>query len=162
MDITANTTTHGKVDSVDFAIYLEHKARELGKAVNVTKIQKWLYICYGIYLAVYEEQLLKERPKAWDFGPAFPSVHRKQKQKENNDSLINLLSKITPDDFKEYDDVIEATLRTFGDWTAQQLVNWTHMPGTAWHNKIMMNEKYSALDNFDIISDFKEIVVSKE
>ena len=149
-------TLLGEVDSVDFAIYLNKKAKELGKSVNVTKIQKWLYICYGLYLAQHNKQLLTERPKAWEFGPAFPRVHNKQKK--NNDSLDNLSMSVCEDSLEKYDEIINAVLEHFGDWTASGLVEWTHGKGNAWDKKFNNDEKYASMDNHDIILDFQRFI----
>jgi len=158
-EITTMSTVdvYGEVDSVDFAIYLEKKALEKGKKPNVTQIQKWLYVCYGLYLFVDKKQLFTERPKAWDFGPVFPRTH--SKQKKNGDTLQSLISSINTREFEKYDDLIEATLKLFGDWTASELVAWTHKEGSAWDKKYnIMDEKYSSMDNGDIILDFKRLV----
>ena len=152
--------TFGKVDSVDFAIYLNKKAKDLKLSANVTQIQKWLYCCYGLYLVAYGEQLLTERPKAWNYGPAFPRVHKKQKK--NNDSLDGLEAEINLDDFKQYDDVVEATLKHFGDWTAGELVAWTHEKGTAWDKQCKDNNMYVNMKNQDIFADFKKLFKARE
>ena len=149
---------HGEIGSIELAIYLEKKAMEAGHKPNMTKIQKWLYICYGLYLAVYNKQLLKERPKAWDYGPAFPTVHKQQKK--NGDSLMKIRDRIAPLDLTPYDNVIDVTLKYFGDWTASELVNWTHKKSTAWDKKFNYGERYMPLENNDILVDFKELVAN--
>ncbi|MCL2519921.1 MAG: DUF4065 domain-containing protein [Spirochaetaceae bacterium] len=157
MNTNDKLAAFGKVDSIDFAIYLNQKARELGKEPNVTKIQKWLYICYGLYFAAYNEQLLTERPKAWDYGPVFPRVHKKQLK--NKGSLNNVKLSMLEEELKKYNDVIEGTLRVFGDWTASELVNWTHEKGTAWDKTYnLLEAKYAPMDNYDIMLDFKKVL----
>ena len=147
---------YGEVDSVKFAIYLEKKARERGIYVNMTKIQKLLYICYGLWLAVEQKQLLNERPKAWNHGPVFPKVHKTQKK--NGDGLEKLEGTISPEDFKKYDETIDVTLKLYGKWTANQLVDWTHKKGTAWDKKFnILGEKYGTMDSLDILTDFEEL-----
>ena len=155
--VSIETTKYGEVDSVDFAIYLNQKASDLGIHTNVTKIQKWLYICYGIYFALHEKQLLTERPKAWDYGPAFPRVHKRQKK--NNNSLDNLTMNISSSELTKYDTVINATLENFGDWSASELVTWTHEKGKAWDKTFnLLEAKYAPMDNNDIFIDFRNIV----
>ena len=114
------------------------KAEEKVLKPNVTQIQKWLYICYGLYFAAYGKQLLDERPKAWDYGPAFPKVHKKQKK--YGDSLRSLYEDISADELNEYDEIIKPVLAKFGPWTATQLVDWTHEDGMAWDKKIKLGE----------------------
>ena len=144
----------GLIDSVDFAIYLNQKAREMKLDVNVTKIQKWLYICYGIHLAAKKEQLLKERPKAWQFGPVFPKVYKKQQK--NGNSLDTLSTNDT--ELQQYDEIIIPILNHFGAWSAAELVEWTHEKGRAWDKKYNNDGKQEAMDNFDIMTDFMRFV----
>jgi len=148
----------GEVDSVEFAIYLEKKARESGKDVNVTKIQKWLYICYGLFLAAENKPLLNERPRAWDYGPVFPRVYKKQSR--NNNSLSGLEKEINTELLEKYNDIIDVTVEHFGDWTATQLGNWTHEKGSAWDKQFNDGKKYAPMDNWDIFIDFKGFVVN--
>jgi len=152
-----NLESFGEVDSVEFAIYLNKKAKEKNLSVNVTKIQKWLYVCYGLYLAAYKKQLFNERPKAWDYGPAFPRVHKKQKK--NADSLDGLKNNLSEKDLKVFDEIIDPTLEKFGNWTASQLVDWTHKDERAWDIKYnKLGERYGSLDNHDIFIDFEPFV----
>jgi len=154
----SHMNTFGQVDSVDFAIYLNEKAKIKGFSPNVTKIHKWLYACYGASLALNDEQLLDERPKAWDYGPAFPRVHKKQKR--NNNTLDGLSYKTPLDELQKHDAIIDVVLDHFGSWTASELVHWTHEPGKAWHKKFNSNSKYQNLDNLDITIDFKRYVAN--
>ena len=152
----------GEVDSVEFAIYLNKKAKEKNIEINLTKIQKLLYICYGIYFALNKKQLLNELPKAWDYGPVFPRVHKMQKKHGGN--LDNLLSEILLiRTFEKYDDLIDLVLGHFGSWNATELVVWTHTEGSAWDKKYnIQNEKYFSIDNFDIISDFDAMLINED
>jgi len=156
---TLNThVKYGEVDSVDFAIYLNQKVSENDFTANVTKIQKWLYICYGLYLAVHDVQLLTERPRAWEYGPAFPRVHRAQKK--NGNTLNGLRMNSNPELYIKYNELIKATLKNFGDWTASELITWTHQPGKAWDKIYYHQNKYDPLDNLDILNDFRGLLVN--
>ena len=145
----------GEVNSVDFAIYLYKKAAEAEKHINITKIQKWLYICYGLHLAVEGRQLFDEKPQAWDYGPFFPDVHGAQKLLAND--LSRLEFRIENVDFSKYDKLINATLKHFGDWNAGQLVDWTHKKNTAWYKQTKAGEKYGEMNNDNILSDFERL-----
>jgi len=150
----------GEVNSVDFAIYLQQAAIKRGLEVNMTKVQKWLYICYGFYLAIHNRQLLDEKPIALHFGPLFENVYKEQKR--NNDSLIGLEARIVGVDFSVYNRIIDATLKLFGDWSAGELVYWTHKDGGAWQKQIKTQGKRTAMDNFEILLDFKELFPDEE
>ena len=154
-----NKATFGLVDSISFAAYLIKKANERGHAVNVTKVQKWLYICYGLFLAAYDSQLLHDRPKAWDYGPVFPRVHSQQLKGKLDRLAANAsLDHLLPEIKQKCDEIVDAVLGHFGDWLATELVDWTHTPGMAWSKTIQEAGKYSTIDNFDVYKDFKEYV----
>jgi len=144
------------VDSVDFAVYLNRKANEKNLNVNVTKIQKWLYICYGIYLAIYEKQLLNEKPKVWEYGPVFEKVHTKQI--ESNGNLDNYYSSVDHGYLKKFDGLIDETLKHFGSWTSEELFSWTHEEGKAWDKRKTANGMRKSMDNLNIMADFKELL----
>lgn len=152
------TATFGIIDSINFAAYLIKKAAEKGHTVNVTKVQKWLYICYGLFLADYDTQLLHERPKAWDYGPVFPKVHNYQVSGKMDRLVANADLDLLPEIKQKCDAIINAVLLHFGDWKATELVDWTHTPGMAWDRTIKEAGKYSTIDNFDIYKDFKRYV----
>jgi len=154
--IAVKDETYGLVDSVDFAIYLNQKAREMKLDVNVTKIQKWLYICYGLFLAAKKEQLLTERPKAWQFGPVFPRVYKKQQK--NGNHLDSLMMSVDVEELRQYDEFVSPVLDHFGKWSAAGLVEWTHEKGGAWDRKYNHGGKQEAMDNFDIMKDFLRFV----
>ena len=155
--------TYGMMDAVGFAAYLIKRAQELGFTVNVTKLQKWLYVCYGLYLAAYGEQLFNERPKAWDYGPVFPKVHRQQ-VKNKLEKLVQgaNLDNLQPDERDKCNGVVDAVLGHFGNWMATELVEWTHTPNMAWDRTVKESGKYATIDNFDIYRDFKEYVSDEE
>ena len=150
-------TAIGGIDSVDFALYLNEKVKARGESVNKTKMQKLLYICYGSYLKIHDmQQLLDEKPNAWDYGPAFPNVYRAQKSSSDGLDGLQALSGEKSEYFKRFDDLINGVLDFFGDWTAGQLVAWTHEEGTAWHKKYSnKKDRYTSLNNLDILMDFK-------
>lgn len=151
----------GEVDSVEFAIYLSEKAIRAEKHINVTKIQKLLYICYGLYLAHTKKQLLNERPAAWYYGPFFPRVHKAQRN--NGGNLATLFNTGLIENFEKYDYIIEPVLNVFGDWSAGGLVEWTHEENTAWDKKYrIQGEKHTSLDSLDIIADFEKFIVTEE
>ena len=156
-DITMNNEQYIP-SSVEFAIYLNQVANNLNKQPGVTKIQKWLYVCYGLFLEMYETTLFDENPIAADYGPFFPLVH--EKQKANNGCLDNI--EINPRilNIPEYEEVVYTTLHYFGELSATKLVDWTHKKGTAWDKKYnIQNERYRPLDAVDIRADFASLIV---
>ena len=143
-DVMQISVRQGEVSSIDFAKYLNKKALEQDKSPNITKINKWLYICYGLFLAINEKQLLHEKPEAWQYGPFFPDVHKANKK----NTLINDVPLLS-----QYDELIDVVLEKFGDWTAGELVDWTHVDGKAWS----VTAHQQDMDNLNILNDFNEL-----
>ena len=123
--------------STDVAMYLVAKANENRISINITKIQKLLYITYGVYLSVYKKRLVNEHPQAWPYGPVFPTTR-------NNLNKIDLYSisigseHIKHDELSQMKDdvdlnkVIDFVLTNFGTWNAGQLSEWSHSVGSPW------------------------------
>ena len=66
-------------DSVVIAEFMISLAFEKRIMLNMTKVQKLLYMVYGKFIAESGKQVLKETPKVWPYGPVFPRVHNKIK-----------------------------------------------------------------------------------
>lgn len=122
-----------KYDSITVAKYIVAKANEKNIPVNITKVQKLLYIAYGIYLAVKESRLTDEHPQAWPYGPVFPRT-RKALLKYPFLSAIALkdetFSTIRKDN--EVNSLLDLVFKKFGDWSAQKLSEWSHQDNSPW------------------------------
>lgn len=123
-----------KYKSVDIAKYIIAKANEKQYGINVTKVQKLLYIIYGVYLRVYEERLVDEHPQAWPYGPVFPNTRTMIIDTMNAEVLEYPMEQID-DSIKndvELNKVLEFVFNQFGTWNAGQLTEWTHRKNTPW------------------------------
>ena len=98
--------------STDVALHLAAVANERRVSINMTKIQKLLYITYGVFLRVHRERLLNEHPQAWPYGPVFPAT-RNRLLKRDLYSIAFVFS-------------------SFGGWNAGQLSEWSHRQGSPW------------------------------
>ena len=146
--------------SVDFAIYLSKIATTLKKEINFTKLQKWIYVCYGLFLVRNGKRLFDEQPIAGDYGPFFPKVYELQKQMEGALEILDINPHIV--NVQEYDSIIYTTLGYFGDASATKMVSWTHQKGTAW-DKVYntLGAKYTALDDNDVRADFEPLIMQE-
>ena len=77
-----------KYSSVVLAYYIVALMNQRGLEINMTKLQKLLYIAYGTYLAIKNQRLTNEHPQAWPYGPVFPTTRNRLLKKDL--SLINL------------------------------------------------------------------------
>ena len=139
-----------KYDSNTFAKFLIYCANQKRIFMNVTKVQKLLYICYGAYLRIKKERLLNEHPQAWPYGPVFPRVRKMLVKDENILSLNNVT-----DEIKELHDnpymlsFVNNVLDAFGKLTAGALTEWSHHENSAWD----LTTKIEGFDWSDEISD---------
>lgn len=100
--------------------------------INTTKLQKLMFCCYGVCLAKYGFRLSDESPEAWQYGPVFPST-LSELQKYTYKSVGRISTKEIDEKMpKEIKSLIDLTLMTFGKFAANQLSNWSHLPGSPW------------------------------
>lgn len=127
-----------KYDSVTVARYIVAQANERRVTINMTKLQKLLYIAYGLYLAVREERLTDEHAQAWPYGPVFPRTRRRLLKTNLYDISLSdkELDKIKKDN--DASDLIDLVFRSFGAWTAGELTAWSHGEGTPWESTVSL------------------------
>lgn len=122
--------------STDIALYIVALANEKRISINMTKVQKLLYITYGVFLGVYKERLLDEHPQAWPYGPVFPTTRNKLVKKDfsciSKESFCDqeLLKEIEND--VRLNKIVELVFSVFGTWNAGQLSEWSHDEGSPW------------------------------
>jgi uncharacterized phage-associated protein len=134
---------------------------ERGIAINITKVQKLSYIVYGMYLLVTGKRLTDEHPQAWPFGPVFPKMRKKLCRSDFN--RFSLKDKGLED--IQNDSVLQRIMvfvyNTFGDWTASELVAWSHKEGSPWEATIGSPCKVvwgREMEDSRILSYFKKII----
>lgn len=144
-------------DSLEVANAIRYAAQERGLRINMTQINKLLYITYGTMLVAKKEQITDEVPSAWPYGPVFPNVHRKLK-------LYDDITSTSYDKFKKENPylitIIKQVVDTFGDFTAGQLSEWSHQKGSPWDLAVQRTggEWSSRISNEDIFNYFYTIV----
>lgn len=121
--------------STDVAKYIIALANDRRITINMTKVQKLLYITYSVFLRVYKKRLLNEHPQAWPYGPVFPTTRNKLL----NYDLSSLSEKDIPEEAlnemkedAELNKVINFVFANFGEWNAGQLSEWSHSSGSPW------------------------------
>ena len=147
-------------DSLEVVAYIIKRCDQKGIYVNITKLQKLLYCCYGVVLAKFGVRLTDEHPEAWQYGPVFPETLRSI-QFFGKEAF---LQKETPDVDAapaEMRALIDATLEHFGQHTALKLSNWTHLPGSPWSKTSRDGQFFfDDLDDDDIKTYFSEKVLA--
>ena len=127
-----------KYNSVDMAKYIVAYANEHNFGINMTKMQKLLYIAYGTFLSVKNYRLVNEHPQAWPYGPVFPTTRNK---------LLKVdMSSITSEDVGDIKDdaevrqLVKIVFDSFGSRTGADLSAWSHMGFDSQHRRIQMGQ----------------------
>ena len=157
-------TDNGKYNSVEVAKYIVAYWNDKGAEINMTKLQKLLYIAYGSWLAVKNERLTDEHPQAWPYGPVFPTT-RNYFLKINFD---NITFDNVPDELKkdnELENIISEIYNSqFGSWLSNKLSAWSHLKGSPW-DKANNKKGFKwgdRIEDKDIKKYFREVVLYNE
>lgn len=127
--------------------------------VSPMKLLKLVYIAHGWNLAVYDKKLINEEVQAWKYGPVIRSLYDQVKEYGNTKitSLISisvdfetLESEVPriPRDTLEGDQalgLIRKVWKAYRHFTAIQLSNMTHQPGTPWFEVYMPTKDRNVL-----------------
>ena len=117
-------------DSTVVAKYLLALAYKKGIVLNVTKVQKLLFIAYGYFLAQHNQLLLNEKPKAWPFGPVFPKTRKEVDYGKIIEASDDSLKEVAADPMVT--EVLNKIIDNYSKFSATQLSDWSHMPGSPW------------------------------
>lgn len=147
----------------------------LAEAENVPlmpmKLQKLVYYAHGWHLGLTGRPLLNEAIQAWNFGPVIMSLYkefadfgaepitRKAQEMERNPGMDigdAILYAPSLDDYQADDkeftkDLLKRVWHVYAGFTAVQLSNMTHAPGTPWYQ---INKMYNgAIPKYATIPD---------
>jgi uncharacterized phage-associated protein len=125
------------VKSVEFAKFLMSRASEKNVSLSVTKLHKLVYICDGLGLAMGFD-LIKENPKAWNYGPVYPAIHNWLKK---NPNAFTEKQECDSRSLQKLQDVnaqslVDFVLKHYGTWDASSLSLWSHRPGGPWESAL--------------------------
>jgi len=153
-----------KYRSVTVAKYIIAYANAHRFSMNMTKLQKLLYITYGTCLAAYKSRLTDEHPQAWPYGPVFPTTRNK---------LLNVdfeTVSLSDDDLTEISNdsetvkLVKVVFDAFGAYNAGTLTSWSHSAGSPWEKTTQMSGfKWGDRISDDIIlAYFDRIIIRKQ
>ena len=98
---------------------------DVGDTISNLKLQKLLYYCQGLHLAMYGESLFSEKIYAWNYGPVVPEVYSKYKN-------FGAKGIDTPDEVdtsvfnKDQAELMNDVFTLFGQFSALKLMEMTH------------------------------------
>lgn len=122
------------LDSIDIASFIVKHCALSNYFINLTKLQKLLYCCYGVMLAAFDERICSEHPKAWPHGPVFPRVYNITSK--NRDGFVQYLLEYKDKcaNFFSEDELLllKKTINAYAKYSSGKLVEWSHLPGSPW------------------------------
>lgn len=152
-----------KDDIIQDSYYLINLFHADNKIVTQLHIQKLMFIFESYYMNVKDTDSLYDCGyKAWNFGPVAPRLYKRYKNCGKEDI------KLTEEE-KEYGDkisdekkqIMQSLYKTFKDFTALELVAFTHSTDSPWR-KVWEKEKYGDISKKDMKDWFKKYLVQEK
>lgn len=134
--------------------FIERYGRECG-GISHMKLQKLVFYTYGWWLAFNDEPLTTEGPQVWRYGPVFNSLYGAlasfgMKPIESPRRAIPFQpTPIIPEERGEALDLIDWVWGQYGGYSAGQLSDMTHAPGTPWQQEAAAHD-YRVPRNYPI------------
>ena len=113
-----------------------------GVSYNITpmKLVKLVYIAHGWHLGITDSALIDENPEAWKYGPVIPRIYHEFKKHGKNPIKAENITPVD-DGLLPVNKIafLDKIWSVYGRFTAIQLSEKTHQPGSPWH--IVWNSK---------------------
>jgi uncharacterized phage-associated protein len=157
------------------ANYLLQLANSSGRKLDAMKMQKLVYFAHGWCLALKDSPLITERIEAWRYGPvvrelysAFrdagsgPITHPAYEAVIRSGEVGFYVPNIDEEgEDRRVDkvfakDLLEEIWKVYGDFSATQLSNLTHEPGTPWSQTWTANETNTTISDELIKTYFRD------
>lgn len=143
-------------DIIQDSYYLINLYHRDGKSITQLHVQKLMFIFEAYYMNVKDTSSLYECGyKAWNFGPVAPRLYKRYKNcgKEDinlTDEEVKLGDKISDEKKK----IMKNIYDTFKDFSAMDLVSFTHSEGSPWR-KVWERNPYGDIPKQDMKDWFK-------
>lgn len=122
-------------------------AREEGKPLTNMQLQKLVFFAHGAHLAAYNQPLIFEHVKAWDFGPVIPELYERLRE-YGAGPVVNRIDNEPIYDESPAGYAIRNVWRAYGNLNAWQLSDISHQPGSPWEQVWNYGGRYSEIPNY--------------
>ena len=145
------------LSAIDIASFVTKYCAPNNFFINITKLQKLVYCCYGVVLAAQDTRLCKEHPKTWPHGPVFTKIYKAQALHQGViEFLLDYNSKSIPSETK---DLVVKTLDVFVKYNAGQLVRWSKQSDGPWKSDVTTNGYFRKMDDAKIKNFFEKTLL---
>ncbi len=126
--------------SITVANYLLLKAWNEERDLTPMKILKLVYIAHGWYLGEHGRPLIRDRVRAWTYGPVIPELYSYVKNYGSGPITILIESAFKSVNEEEINEIDEKFLDTiwnhYKKYSAFQLSALTHQVGSPWDQAV--------------------------
>ncbi len=118
-------------------------ADEGGSGVSNASLNKLLYFAHGMYLARKERRLIRNDFEAWQYGPVIPIVYdffkkygasKIRSKAKKFDPVTHDYVDVTGEISSTDEEFLRRVWGTLGRFTAGELIDLSHEPGSPWYN----------------------------
>lgn len=137
------------------------KGDGMGYPIDLLRLNKLVYISYGIVYGYLEERLYEDKIEAWKYGPVVPSVYHAFKHNghetiKHEVEVPNEVWKLG-DDLEEEKKLIDKIMGAYSGASGRDLIERTHVCGTPWWYALQGREGER---NVEIRKDYVEVYYS--
>jgi uncharacterized phage-associated protein len=150
-------------DARAVANYFLELAKPEGIPITPMGIQKLVYFAHGWLLAVYGRPLISQRIEAWDYGPVILDLYKEFRHFGDRPitepakaiQMTGTRFRVTYPEIPKYQDpevahLIDQIWGAYKHFTAIQLSNMTHLPGSPWSIARTNNQPFIDDDSIKI------------
>ena len=145
----------------DVVSVLINTAIDMNIYLNSTKVNKLLYLVYGVYLYNYEPLFshTKDKPRLFKNGPVFDYIQKYEENKIDFENKNNHKVKLS----RNIRSIIKIVLKSFGKYNAVPLANWSMRKGGAWYevSKKDTSMKWGIIIDDELIEKEMDKIITK-
>ena len=143
-----------------------------GRALTNMQLQKLPYIAHGWGLVIINDDLIREQPQAWPYGPVYPQLYESLRR-YGSGRVTELIHEDDANPFLDSEndrgEPVEATLSAeedklirsvwdaYKNYSAFRLSALTHQPDSPWTATMQDDQPYAEIDNELIRSHFQRL-----
>lgn len=147
-------------DIVKDAYYLVSLFKKNGNKVTQIHIQKLMFLFEAYYMNMKDSDRLYECEfNAWNFGPVATQLYKVFKKYGKDEiELTKEEEEIGDSISEEKKELMQDLYKAFGNFSAKELVKFTHMEGSPW-KEVWDNKEYGVIPKEKMKSWFEKYVV---
>ena len=146
-------------DIIQDSYYLINLFHEDGQEVTLLHVQKLMFLFEAYYMnAMDKDKLYECGYKAWNFGPVAPKLYKRYKNCGKDDIILTKEEEDLGNQISiEKKELMKKLYETFKEFSAMDLVAFTHAKGSPWRN-VWEENPYGDISKLSIKDWFKQYV----